>query len=322
MENISGKKFHKLKAIKPLYIRNRTCVWLCRCDCGNKTQTKIASLKNGTTKSCGCYRNVTKKVQMKIISDYNKNICNKALAKKYKRHRVTIQRVLKINNIRLRKQDETARKKIPINFKNGIINNNDAYILGLIYADGNLYRYAVEICLRRKDKELLLNISNYIYGKDTLSYRKGRKKNGIIYKSSGQYRFSISSKDIINRLKKLGLHENKSLTIRFPQINNKYISHFIRGVFDGDGCIFVSKKYKGTNRATIVSNYLFCNDLKLNIEMFLDINVCIQYKTKNVGTVSISGNNQIKKFMNWIYKDSDIKMKRKYDKYMEEYYPD
>ena len=31
-------------------------VWLCQCDCGNLVQATGISLRNGTTKSCGCYQ--------------------------------------------------------------------------------------------------------------------------------------------------------------------------------------------------------------------------------------------------------------------------
>lgn len=30
--------------------------WLCRCDCGNRTQVPTSNLLSGHTKSCGCYR--------------------------------------------------------------------------------------------------------------------------------------------------------------------------------------------------------------------------------------------------------------------------
>lgn len=142
---------------------------------------------------------------------------------------------------------------------------------------------------------------------------------GKIYNCSAQYRFLISSKDIVEKLKKVGLLERKSLICRFPNILETYNSHFIRGVFDGDGCIFISKKYKGTNRVTIVSNLNFCEDLKSIIEKELNINVKIQNKTNNVKTLSITGNNQIRIFMNWIYKDADLKMNRKYEKFKNEF---
>jgi hypothetical protein len=38
--------------------------WKCRCDCGNITYLSAASLRNGTTKSCGC-------LQKEIVRKYN-----------------------------------------------------------------------------------------------------------------------------------------------------------------------------------------------------------------------------------------------------------
>jgi len=282
------------------------------------------SIRNIVLSNNECIREkkFNNKIKEKIIKEYNEGKSNKELSIKYNVHRCTIQRILKSKNIKLRTQNHTSRKKNLLNFTNGITNSKDAYILGLIYADGNLFRNAIEISLQKKDKNLLLDISNYVYGKNTLKYKKGRAwiaKNGKKYISKGQWRFTIISKKVSDILRKIGLCENKSLKIRFPKLDKKFISHFIRGYFDGDGCIFISKKYKGTNGVTIVSNYLFCEDLKKQIKNFLDINVSIQNKTKNVGAVSITGNKQIVKFMDWIYKDSDLKMKRKFEKYYDEY---
>ena len=47
----------------------------------------------------------------------------------------------------------------------------------------------------------------------------------------------IGSHKIYDSLSKLGLYPNKSLTIKFPIVPQKCISHFVRGYFDGDGCI-------------------------------------------------------------------------------------
>lgn len=261
-------------------------------------------------------------MEKEIIEFYKAGKTNKEIANIFNIHRVTVQRILKRNYIELNSKAQTARKHKILNF-NDIITNNDAYILGLIWADGNLSKSCIEISLHEKDKQILTDISNYIYSYEQLGYRD--KKSWLIeekiYQSSPQYRFLICSKEITNKLKLIGLCENKSLKIRFPILDKKFYSHFIRGIFDGDGCIFISKKYKGTNRVTIVSNPLFCKDLKEIIEKNININVCIQNKTKNVKQISISGNNQIKKFMSWIYTDSDLKLNRKYYKYIKEYNP-
>jgi len=54
-----------------------------------------------------------------------------------------------------------------------------------------------------------------------------------------------SNKHFVNHLKGLGIHSNKSSTVTIPEaIPPELIRHFIRGYFEGDGC--VSKTSKGT----------------------------------------------------------------------------
>jgi len=56
MDRIENKKFNYLEAVKPLFKYRREWIWLCRCDCGSYTNVRISKLKNGTTKSCGCFK--------------------------------------------------------------------------------------------------------------------------------------------------------------------------------------------------------------------------------------------------------------------------
>lgn len=259
-------------------------------------------------------------LELEICENYTRGICNKVLCEKYKCHRTTIQRILKRNNVPLRLQEITTRKNDIINFKGSIECSNDAYILGMIYSDGNLTKNNIEITLVNDDVQIIKDISNYVYGYEKISFRSERTfiKNDKSYVSKDQCRFLISSKNIIQLLKQIGLCENKSLTIKYPNIEKKYDPHFIRGIFDGDGCIFISERYNN-HRITIVSNPDFCDDLKKIIESHLDIRIRIYKKTESVNVLSITGNKQIKKFMNWIYKDSDLKLFRKYNKYFQKF---
>lgn len=56
MERLEQKRFNYLIAITPLFLYKREWVWLCKCDCGKQTNVRISKLKNGTTKSCGCFK--------------------------------------------------------------------------------------------------------------------------------------------------------------------------------------------------------------------------------------------------------------------------
>lgn len=56
---------------------------------------------------------------------------------------------------------------------------------------------------------------------------------------------NFSSLSLCKDLTKLGAKRNKSLTLEFPSdeiVPKKYKHHFIRGYFDGDGCIWNGKR--------------------------------------------------------------------------------
>lgn len=59
--DLTGQKFGRLTVIKRVedYISPKGwhhTRWLCKCDCGNKTNTTTVSLRSGTSISCGCYQ--------------------------------------------------------------------------------------------------------------------------------------------------------------------------------------------------------------------------------------------------------------------------
>ena len=56
-KDLSNQKFGFLTVIKDSGKRkNHQIVWLCECECGNKTEVITTNLVNGSTKSCGCIK--------------------------------------------------------------------------------------------------------------------------------------------------------------------------------------------------------------------------------------------------------------------------
>ena len=53
-EDLTGGKFGRLTVISSTVVDGRS-KWLCLCDCGNTTTVATSHLKDGHTKSCGCY---------------------------------------------------------------------------------------------------------------------------------------------------------------------------------------------------------------------------------------------------------------------------
>ncbi|MFJ7954186.1 hypothetical protein ACIQZG_22040 [Lysinibacillus sp. NPDC096418] len=73
MEDLSGRKFNRLKALNPTPERkSRKVVWECLCDCGETTYVASDKLKNGSIKSCGCQRrDAGKTLQKTLHSEMN-----------------------------------------------------------------------------------------------------------------------------------------------------------------------------------------------------------------------------------------------------------
>lgn len=55
MKNYIGEKYGKLTILEFMYKKNSHYYYKCKCDCGNEKIIALASLRNGNTKSCGCY---------------------------------------------------------------------------------------------------------------------------------------------------------------------------------------------------------------------------------------------------------------------------
>lgn len=124
-----------------------------------------------------------------------------------------------------------------------------------------------------------------------------------------------------NSLNSIGMTQNKSLTLEFPAIDPSLYSHFIRGYFDGDGSVCFSAK-TGNSIVTITSTNSFCEKIKSIISSTLNIHVGV-YDASNKNSItkvaSISGTNQVKVFLDYIYNDAELYLERKYKKYEQKY---
>lgn len=117
-----------------------------------------------------------------------------------------------------------------------------AYVLGFLYADGNMVRskrgnYYVSIYTA--DRGILEKIKLLLSSNHKISSTKS--KTGIVY------RMQIGSRHMFETLEKIGLKTNKVSRLVLPNIPKKYKGDFIRGYFDGDGSVWVGNDH--SNRA-------------------------------------------------------------------------
>lgn len=51
-----GDRYERLVLLERVPSRTKHLRFLCQCDCGNKTIVQLGNLRNGNTKSCGCWK--------------------------------------------------------------------------------------------------------------------------------------------------------------------------------------------------------------------------------------------------------------------------
>lgn len=54
-KDLTGQRFGRLTVISRAENRNKRTMWNCMCDCGNSVVVSGKDMRNGKTKSCGCY---------------------------------------------------------------------------------------------------------------------------------------------------------------------------------------------------------------------------------------------------------------------------
>lgn len=189
-----------------------------------------------------------------------------------------------------------------------------AYWLGFLYADGYIRTSGkggiVQLSLGEKD---LIQLEKF---KKFLNSNNKIKKNVSILngKSYVSYKIVISSLKMANDLTNLGCFENKSLNLKFPteqQVPNEYIHHFMRGYFDGDGCITGIK----SKSFSVIGTNAFLKEYQSKLIKELGLNKTKFSKCGQAFTLRYRGNIQIIKIRNFLYKNSSIYLERKHSKF-------
>ncbi len=237
-------------------------------------------------------------------------------------NRKKVAKVLEENNIA---RVGNGRRKYSLNetYFDTIDTPNKAYILGFLYADGynSLDKQTISLSLQEEDKMILEAMRNELNSEKTLEFIDYSNKHDFGYTYKNQYRLIFFSAHMCNSLNSIGMTQNKSLTLEFPAIDPSLYSHFIRGYFDGDGSVCFSAK-TGNSIVTITSTNSFCEKIKSIISSTLNIHVGV-YDASNKNSItkvaSISGTNQVKVFLDYIYNDAELYLERKYKKYEQKY---
>lgn len=273
-------------------------------DISNKQRRRDDMLKNHT---------------QEIIEKYQSGLGYDAIAKIYFASPNNISKILKKNGIKIRSIRDYANK-VDENFFEKIDSEEKAYILGWMYSDGSNDNKSGRIRLSITDLEILEKIKEKIKFQGNFYIVKPRKESQLT-----QYCLQIGSRKMSDDLHKLGCSGDKTYSLKFPTLDKvplKFLNSLLRGWMDGDGTITKNEK-RGKYNVKILSTKNVCEGIKSLCETFLNLNVSIYVCSTNPKTgyqtyaISIDSQQAIKTFLDFIYKDSTIYLKRKHDKYLE-----
>ena len=174
-----------------------------------------------------------------------------------------------------------------------------AWVLGLLFADGNLKKNKPEFRLNQRNQEGLQKVLNLMRSSHTIAAKEKKSYKGMI--SGKIYSFSIYNKKLYNDLLNLGLTPAKSTERKFPDVPPKYMNHFIRGLYDGDGSFHINR-FDGA----IISQYRngsldFITSVTNILQKELNIPITI-HRNKKFNTYYIKIQQKIKELAAYLYK--------------------
>lgn len=247
-----------------------------------------------------------------IINKYlNENYTLKQLGKEFNCSYPTIRNLLNKHKIKSRGNKQGyPRDEF---YFNKIDTEEKAYWLGFLYADGCVHSNNYEISVNITDKE---HIEKFKAAIKAFNHNITEIQDKRFQNAKTLYQFSIKDKQLHQDLIKWGCIPQKSLLInKIPNIPRDYVSHFLRGYFDGDGSLYY---LRGTNnyRISFVGTKDFLND----IQKELQTNVSLQSNIAGKAYVlQIAGRRQVERILNYLYNNSkeNNRLNRKYQKYLD-----
>ena len=245
------------------------------------------------------------------------------IAKEFEISTCTLASDLKKLNLWDLKNHSSRKKDYNENVFDTIDTEEKAYWLGYIFADGYIYNlhprknsntidYNFELCVKGDDKNHMQKFANFIGYTKELKITKA-DKNGHT-----RCRVCLSSKHLWETLNNYGCTPQKSTTLQFPNLSifsdSKLVIPFIRGYFDGDGCISFGDKEHTTIDIQLLGTYKFLESILSYLE--LSESLYPNHGTSEYTFYFRMSNKKARLFCYKIYSDAKIYLDRKYQKFI------
>lgn len=276
--------------------------------------------KNNYKSNLTLHQKFCKRVHEKekeIIDFYSKNLSLNKTSKEFGFSVRFLKNTLFKKNNLLKK----SRRKYDVN--DNFLDNLDkhsAWFLGYMAADGHVFSNSKSgFSISQSGEEGRLTIE---YLKKLLNFDGPIRAYDTYAQKS--YNINISSKKLKYKLSTFNIVEKKSLIYKYPlNLPEELFLPFLRGYFEGDGCLSIPKPRRGSVYIGIAAQILGTKDFLEEIGKRIPFKFQIfQERGKKIWQMNILCS-QVVDFLKWIYSDKDIyktgKCKRFY-KFLEEIY--
>lgn len=251
-----------------------------------------------------------------IVKKYEEGTPMRKIGEEFGVSKHTIRRILVEQGIEIRDNSHShIGYSIDESYFDQIDTPNKAYVLGLLYADGNVGKklHSVKLTLQYRDIKILQDIAKDMKTDRPLYKDEMSKKNP---NWMDVYTFTFCNEHMHGKLVELGVVPNKSLILQFPtKVPEQFMRDFVRGYVDGDGHV----EWGRNKRAEVAQSVFFCTELQKYLWEKLQIGSRL-YKDKkhheNSRSLHIIKKLDVYKFLEWLYEGSELHIDRKYAVYL------
>lgn len=261
------------------------------------------------------------KEEINQIIELSKTKSQKEIAEIYNRTQSGIGLILKRNGAVKQKKSRLNMSHLALNvdYFEKIDSSDKAYWLGFICADGDIKKTNNKTSLISKDLVVIEGFKRAINSEHAISKRTiFDKRTSLTYTG---YSIQITNELFTRHLINLGVTSNKTDVLGFPDIEEKYYSYFIAGLFDGDGSISWKGKYKNRLTVSLISSKEILDYVRQYLSTKLNIEPKYYCKvTNNKSNVwKMYLYSDAYKFLSFIYSDDNFQyyLKRKYVMFVE-----
>ena len=264
------------------------------------------------------YRNLSEltEEEKNIIIEkyYKRDMTVKEIAKFYKLTNRTLPELFKEKGINSHKKN---RYSLDEHYFDKIDTERKAYWLGYLYADGfvgNSHFNNIVFSQKQSDGYAVEQFAKDI--KFTGSLRVTKNSGG--FKGQLQMVINFSSKIMANDLKKWKMETCKSMTMKdLPQIDPKFMRHFIRGYADGDGSVSMSIKHAHEDRKNIYSHHFSMIGTKPFLKKIADLlpveTIFTNSRTPEMKYLNVWRKNDMEAMFHYLYDEATFYLVRKYN---------